>query len=803
MPNNVLVAIEGVPYSADKFYEYAVPQELSGVIAEGSIVFCPFGGGNRKVRGIVVQRCDASGVLVKEISGVYDLCGYLGIKELRLCAYMKSKYFCTFFDAAKTVMPPGVIGSFDRYYQLRGDCEDEAIRVLFAQHDGTISQKALAAALPKSKYYQMLAFVREGVVKEILKFKNVVSDQTLLTAALTPQAQTYILDCNEKHRTVLEFLKEHGPCAVKEILYMTGLSNSVLKTLKKHGVITLMPVKTLRNPLKNRIRKTAVPPVLNDSQQRAADEICLALGTGKTHLLYGVTGSGKTHVFMQVIDRVLARGESALVLLPEISLTLQIIERFYDRYGDILAILHSALSVGERYDEYLRIRSGAARVVVGTRSAVFAPMQRLGIIIIDEEQEHTYKSDMSPRYNARDVAAFLVRQNKSLLLLASATPSFESYSRALSGAIGFSKLGERFNCRPLPKTLVADMTMEHASGNLTVISALLATELQKNLERAEQAILFMNRRGYNSIVTCPQCKFVYSCPNCGIPMTYHQPNDRLVCHYCGHSLPAAGKCPSCGSATLRYSGFGTQKVEAELKKYFPQMRVLRMDADTVGAKASRDQILSSFARGEYDVLLGTQMITKGLDFSNVTLVGVLSADMSLYSSDFRAYEKTFALLTQVTGRAGRAEKEGRAVIQTYSPEHIVLEYAFKQDYEGFYKEETALRKALVYPPFCDVCQVVFLADDLRTAFDGAEAFVHKVEMLLQEAEFSAVPISIIRPRQTSVPKVGGRDRVRVLIKCRDNALTRRLLDNAYIWFLKEKSFKDMSISLDINPSMIV
>ena len=809
-PENILVAIEDIPYSADKLYEYALTEEIKDIVVPGTIVLCPFGNGNRSVRGIVVKHCLRTDAKVKHVQDICDVSGYLGEDELRLCNYMKNKYFCTFFDAAKTVMPAGALGDFDRIYSLCSNCGDEVLDTLFWQYGNRISRKKLLSLLPRNKFYKILNLVRFGGAQEILQVKNVISDRKQTVVQLDSSSTVYADKCrkkgseiDKKHLAIISYLAEHGPSTVKEVLYMTGLSDSVIKTLNKRGVLKLSTREIFRNPLKN--KHFCSDPgfiVLNKTQQQVAGEICSQLGTGRTHLLYGVTGSGKTHVFMRIIDCVLEKGESALILLPEISLTLQIIERFYQYYGDKVAVLHSALSIGERYDEYKRIRSGAARIVIGTRSAVFAPVQKLGVIIIDEEQEHTYKSDMTPKYHARDIAAFLVHQKNALLLLASATPSFESFNRAMKGDIGFSRLDERFNQQPLPKVLVADMAMEQANGNLTVISNLLASELQKNLQRGEQTILFMNRRGYNSFVSCPMCKFVYKCPNCGIPMTFHKINNHLICHYCGYTVSDQHKCPSCGSETMRYSGFGTQKVEDELKQNFPGIRILRMDADTVGTKSSRDEILTSFGLGKQDVLLGTQMITKGLDFANVTLVGVLMADMSLYSSDFRAYEKTFSLLTQVIGRAGRAEKEGRAVIQTYSPEHIVLEYAFKQDYEGFYKEETALRKSLIYPPFCDVCQVIFLADALSAAFEGAEAFVHKVEMLLQET-YNTVPVSIIRPKQTAVPKVGGRNRVRVLIKCRDNQQTRRMLHDAYTWYLKEKIFKNTTISIDINPSMIV
>lgn len=489
-------------------------------------------------------------------------------------------------------------------------------------------------------------------------------------------------------------------------------------------------------------------------------------------------------------------------MIPEISLTFQIIDRLYSHYSTSLAVLHSGLSLGERFDEWRRIRSGDAKVVVGTRSAVFAPVTPGSLFLIDEEQEHTYKSEASPRYHARQIAAYRVARGKGLLVLASATPSFESFYRAQSGQIGFETLTKRFNGKPLPKVLVADLRHETLSGNRSCIGRVLATELEKNLQRGEQSILFMNRRGYQSHVTCASCGTVVKCPHCGIAMTYHSYNNRIVCHYCGHSTEYRSDCPACGGKQMRYSGVGTQKAEEDLLRLFHDLRVCRMDADTVGGKYTRDGILSDFRDRRYDVLLGTQMITKGLDFPDVTLVGVLNADMSLFTSDFRAFEKTFSLLTQVVGRAGRAEKEGRAVVQTYSPSHYVLSYAFEQDYEGFYAEETALRRSLLYPPFCDLCQICFLAPTEGEAMAGAELFSAWVEEACG-GEYAGLPVRLILPKVTAVPMVDGKTRVRILMKCRDTARQREMIRALTERFRKEKSMRNCVVFADMDPANIL
>lgn len=809
---SVRVYIEGVPFQADKQYEYLLPAALEEVVCAGSLVRCPFGRGSRAVRAVVVDIREPSGdAKLKEIEDVFSEAPVLDEKGLRLCAFMKERYFCPFFEAAKTVMAPGTVGGFDRFIRMDAPVSDDEIRGFFEANKNVVSRKNLAERLGKEKYAKVLRLIKRGELVETLEKKSTVADSVSRGVRVLPGAADYVRRERRKNTTavqkrlsVLDYLLENGEASVKDVLYMTGVSASVLKTLEKYGVLEFFEKETPRNPLKNKERgQSPEPRALNAEQQKAFDEISKNLGSGGAHLLYGVTGSGKTHVFTALADEVLARGKSVLLLLPEISLTLQIIDRLINRYGDLLAVLHSGLSVGERYDEYKRIRAGVARFVVGTRSAVFAPVENLGLVIVDEEQEHTYKSEKSPRYDAKAVAGYRVAEEKALLLVASATPSFESFYKAKKGRIGFSVLRERYNGEPLPKVLVDDMSRELAEGGRNIIGSVLAAEIAKNAEKHEQTILFMNRRGYNSFVQCPKCKYVFTCKSCGIPMTYHAANDRLVCHYCGESRPAATVCPVCGSKTLKYSGYGTQRAEREIKALFPELRVLRMDADTVGGKNSRDEILSAFARREYNVLLGTQMITKGLDFPDVTLVGVLSADSMLYSSDFRAYEKTFSLLTQVVGRAGRADKQGRAVIQTFSPTHLVLEHAIKQDYEGFFEEETALRKLLVYPPFCDVCQCVFTADSLSRAFEAAEMFLRRVEDELKREEFAKLPLTVIRARQTAVPMVGGRDRVRILVKCRDDAKTRRLLREVYLGILTDKNARDITVGIDMNPTSIV
>lgn len=741
MIRSVGVAVEGIPRSADKLYEYLLPEGLDAPV--GCVVSVPFGRSNKAVRGVVL--CEGEGsdpASLKQILSASE--AYLSAEAVDVVRYMRERYFCTWFEAARCLLPTGVFGGTVKSLQ-----------------SASVPDEGAAAAYIEAHY------------------------------------------SNRKHCDVLSFLLEEGRMTVKELTYMAGVSESVVKTLAKKGLITLEKTEVLRNPLKDR-PVPEQPPVyeLNDEQRLASDRLLTELSSGKTHLLYGVTGSGKTHVFIRLIDEALAKGRQAVLMIPEISLTLQIVNRLYAHYSTSLAVLHSGLSVGERFDEWRRIRSGKARVVIGTRSAVFAPVSPSSLFIIDEEQEHTYKSESSPRYHAREIAAYRVSRGKGMLLLASATPSFESFYRAQSGVIGYEKLSERFNGKPLPNVLVADLRREMMAGNRYCIGRTLGEEIEKNLQNGEQTILFMNRRGYQSHVTCTSCGVAVKCPHCGIAMSYHSYNRRVVCNYCGYSLPYLTHCPSCNEKSLLYSGVGTQKAEEELSMLFPNIRVCRMDADTVGGKYTREGILNDFRDGRYDVLLGTQMITKGLDFPNVTLVGVLNADMSLYTSDFRAYEKTFSLLTQVVGRAGRAEKEGRAVVQTYSPSHHVLSYAFSQNYEGFYREETALRKELLYPPYCDLCQFCFLADTEEEAFRAAEDFSDAVRLAVREDPVS-FPVRLICPKVTAVPLVGGKTRVRLLMKCRDNKAQRAMIASLLDAFRNEKKNRSVAVTADMNPVNIL
>ncbi len=743
MFKTVFVAVEDVPSSADKLYEYLVPDGISSQAVPGAVCTVPFGRGDHRRVGFILKVLESDDVSRSELKHLISVRNgdeaelFFNDLTLSLITYIRDKTFCSWFDASKLVLPSG-----------------------YTKNSGVVCEKTV-------------------------KLNDVSA-----------------VGGNEKQKKLIELLREKGELSLCRITDEFGMSRASVCTLEKKGIVSYGKIEVYSDPTKaytEGVKEDKSPIMLSDEQSKAYSEITKLRNSGKTHLLYGVTGSGKTLVYIKLIDDVLADGKSAILLIPEISLTFQIVRRLISRYGDQLAVLHSALTERERYDTSRLIALGKKRVVVGTRSAVFAPVKDLGIIIIDEEQENTYKSEMNPRYSAIDTAAFIALKSNSLLLLASATPSFESFYRAESGRITKSTLTQRFNGQPLPEIIVADMHNEVMAGNRSIYSSVLLREIEKNIKSGEQSILFLNRRGYNSFVSCLSCGEPVKCPYCGIALSYHKNANRLMCHYCSYSTDVPKHCDKCGSELIRYKGAGTQKAEDELLRIFPELRIQRMDADTVTGKTDRDDILNSVKNHECDVLLGTQMITKGLDFSNVTLVGVLMADMSLYSSDFRAYEKTFSLITQVVGRAGRAEKHGRAVVQTFSPTHRVLKYSFNQDYEAFYNNEMALRRSLVYPPYCDLCQAVFVAPTEEQAFSGAEKFI---EMVSAEMEGANLPVRIIKPKPTSVPMVDGRYRVRTLIRCKDVFAQREIFRKIYIEFSKDKECKEIQMTLDMNPAVV-
>ena len=605
---------------------------------------------------------------------------------------------------------------------------------------------------------------------------------------------------SKKQQEVYDILSDTGAASVREICYFTGFTPAVVGALVKNGAAEYFETEVdyfrdygLTEGVRTEIK-------LTDEQKQASEKLKALAFSGKraVALLYGVTGSGKTSVYMSVMDSVLDSGKGVILLVPEIGLTPQAMNIFCARYGKNVAVFHSALSVRERREQWKRVKKGEAKIVIGTRSAVFAPVENIGLIIMDEEQEHTYKSEQTPRYDAADVAKFRCAYNNSLLILASATPRVESYAAALKGKYELCRLSSRYGSAVLPEVLTVDMRTAEKMPGCTEVSRQLYDALEECIGAGRQAILLINRRGYNTFAVCDDCGKVVTCPQCSISLTYHRANNRLICHYCGYSAPFTGVCPECGENTVRYAGYGTQRIEDELSALLPDAKILRMDADTTASKDSHERLFSMFERGEYNILLGTQMVAKGLDFPNVTLVGVVSVDQQLYNDDFRSLEKTFSLLTQVVGRSGRGDSEGKAVIQTLTPENEIIRVAARQDYDGFFRNEIKIRKAMIYPPYCDLCVLGLTGADEQGVRIAAKEVLDLIKKLIAE-KYKGEKIIVLGPVPARVLRVSGKYRYRIIIKCRNTALFRSMISEVLTETGSDKRFRNISVYADMNP----
>lgn len=787
------IAVDKAALHIDKEYSYLVPEALRGTLKVGARVLVPFGGGNRRRQGLVLalgeEPCDGP---LKPVAELLDEQPLLDAQMLRLAAFLRAKTLCTWYEAVRLVLPVGLNMVISAQYALAPgadetkpiqDEEQRRILAFLRTKRTAVGEKTLYAALGLCARSEALkALLAKGVVVKTEKARRKTADERIVMARLAPDADLH--NATPKQRAVIELLESCGSASLKEIKYYADASKTTVDALNRKGVVEYFEREVLRTPYADAAKETAAPPALSGEQQRAYLGLAALLKepVPPPALLFGVTGSGKTHVFLRLIADVLQAGRQAIMLVPEISLTPQMLARFYAVFGHRVAVLHSGLSLGERLDEYKRIRSGAVSIVVGTRSAVFAPFDNLGLIIMDEEQEHTYKSESAPRYHTRDVARFRCAQSGALLLLASATPDVESYYRAQSGEYRLFCLTERFGGAVLPEVVIVNMADELNRGNAGSISTPLAHEIEKNLLAGEQTILFLNRRGFHTLISCAECGEVLTCPNCSIALTYHKANDRLMCHYCGYLHRPRAACPHCGSEHIKQLGLGTQKVEDELSGLFPDARILRMDADTTMARYSYDDYFARFARGEYDILVGTQMVAKGLDFENVSLVGVLSADRMLYTADFRGAERAFSLLTQVVGRSGRGAKLGRAYIQTYTPEHEVIALAARQDYPGFYEGEILCRRHLLYPPYCAFCIAGFSGESEPATLRGAQEFLAILQERVKTA-YPGMPLKVLGPVPSAVSRVAGRYRYRLIIKCRGDAPARGMLREVLCTYL--------------------
>lgn len=808
------VAVENAAFGFDKLFDY----EIEGSIEPESLIGCrvmiPFGNSKKQRQGIVFDVCSCesnSSKRLKKVSSVLDREPLLSKEMLRLARFVKSQYFCTYYEAARAMLPAGFNYKIKEMFSVCDgyqnkpllDDTEKAVVSFVGSLNHPVSRQEICSAFELDFNTRILDdLCKRGVLESSESAVRRVGDLSEKMVELCADTDGEKLTAKQKE--VYELLKIAGEISLKEITYFTGYTKAVVDALVKKGFVRYFDREVIRHadePIHNESQREIR---LTDEQNAAYLGLCEKYESQKpcVSLLYGVTGSGKTSVFMKLIDRVSKDGRGIILMVPEIALTPQIINIFKARYGGDVAVFHSALSLGERLNEWKRVRCGEAKIAIGTRSAVFAPVKNLGLIIMDEEQEYTYKSESTPRYHAREVAKFRCNDNSCMLLLSSATPSIESYYKAQSGVYSLFTLSKRYGKAQLPPVLVADMNIEQEQGNKTVVSQVLLQSLQENLADGKQSILLLNRRGYNTFVACRHCKEVVSCPNCSISLTYHSANNRLMCHYCGYSISLTDKCPSCHEHGLRFSGTGTQKAEETLAALLPEAKILRIDADVTMRKNSHETLLGAFKRGEYDILVGTQMVAKGLDFPNVTLVGVLSADQILYNDDYRSFERSFSLLTQVVGRAGRGDCPGRAVIQTFTPDSHVINLAAMQDYIAFYNTEIAMRRGLLYPPFSDICMIGFVGDNELLAANAAKEFTR---LLCQSARenYPKLPLRVLGPTAAAVKKVSNKFRYKTVLKYKNSRDFRKMLSQLLVDFGKISKFSRVTVYVDVNPESIL
>ena len=736
------VIINSNARALNKVFDYKVPEDMENNIHIGSRVFVPFGKSSKLDDGFVIALKDSSEFECKEIAKI-EIEESLTEDNIILAKLMARKYFCNISDSIKLMLPPG-----------------------------TGSKKLDLRTKEKTGNFVFLA-------KDVEEILDDISNGTIKS---------------DKQKRVLEFLCQNDGVYSPDLEVLTEVTSGVFKTLEKNGFVEIVEKQIERNPFINKNITRDEKKVLNDEQKKCFDGINFFIENNEysSNLIYGITGSGKTEIYMQLIEKVLEKGKRALVLVPEISLTPQMVDRFLARFGEVVAVLHSKLSIGERFDEWNRIKENKAKIVIGARSAIFAPMEDVGIIIIDEEHDSSYKSDMIPRYNAKDLAMYIAKQKEIPLVLGSATPEITTFYEAKNRNINLYTLTKRANNMNLPEVEIVDLRQELAYGNKSMFSYKLQEAIKKNIDNKKQTILFLNRRGYSTFIMCRSCGYIVKCKNCNIPLTYHSFGNTLKCHYCGYETSSVKVCPECQSEKIKYFGTGTQKVEEELKKMFPDITTIRMDIDTVSKKNSHEEILSEFKEKNIDCLIGTQMVVKGHHFPNVTLVGVIAADSSINSDDYKSVERGFQTLVQVAGRSGR-EETGKVIIQTYNPDHYAIIDAQKQDYDIFYSQEIELRKMLNYPPFCDIIVIRFSGENVKEIQNVSKKVYDNINNLNEDGLF------IYKPVPAPIDKIKNKYRWRIILKCK---LTSRVLD-IIKYGIENSGVKDTSIVVDINPNSMM
>ncbi|MFT8320884.1 MAG: primosomal protein N' [Bacillus sp. (in: firmicutes)] len=789
----------------DRPFDYLIPAHLENVIQPGMRVIVPFG--PRKVQGFVEEiHPESSFPSLKKISEPMDLVPVLNNELLHLADWLSEQTLCYKISAFQAMLPPALKAKYQRKIKLLAELDlnelTESLHPLFAGKREVLWEEAIKTtsltSIQKEVKKGNLEVVYE--VQSRANKKKVKHIYSLLTCAQLKEASEALNKQAAKQQQVIHyFMQNKESIEQKRLISQLKISTAVIKGLVDKGILAEKSVEMYRDPYKEREFARTFPLPLTKEQQLAIEPIHQSIenDTHEVFLLYGVTGSGKTEVYLQSIDKVLKKDQEAIVLVPEIALTPQMVHRFKGRFGDKVAVLHSGLSVGEKYDEWRKIQRKEVKVVVGARSAIFAPFENLGIIIIDEEHEMTYKQEENPKYHAKDVAIKRGLTHQCPVILGSATPSLESFARAQKEVFTLLTLEKRMNNNPLPEVEIVDMREELREGNRSMFSRVLLEKLKDRIEKKEQTVLFLNKRGHSSFVMCRDCGYVVKCPHCDISLTYHQYNHQMKCHYCGYEETVPNNCPECSSEHIRYFGTGTQKVEEELAKIMPEASVIRMDVDTTSRKGSHEKLLKQFQEGNADILLGTQMIAKGLDFPRITLVGVLSADTMLHLPDFRSSEKTFQLLTQVSGRAGRHELEGEVIFQTYTPEHYSIELASHQNYDVFYQSEMMIRKNHAYPPYYYITLITVSHEQLMKVVSVTEQISQVVRQKLSPKTV------VLGPVASPISRIKNRYRYQCLIKYKQEPNLKKVLKTVLDHYQGEISTNGLQISIDVNPYILM
>jgi len=821
----VQVIVNNNSYQTDKLFDYEIPTHLYNKITRGMRVIVPFGRGNQRLEAYVfnVTTSSSEDIKFKKVLAVIDEHPILSEHQLRLAFWMRNQYLCKYIEAIHCLIPKGTVNKERKLIILSNNDWENLI---------TTGQRKLRNILTVlndlgGKVYldllmQHVDYKEINDAIKILLEKNIIDIKYEFNSKINVKTEQYVyisiednnwneiinsLKNAKKQKISLEILKQHGKCSVKELLHLADTGRTTLNSLKDKGYINFVDIEFNRDPFANKNFANFPKLVPNEEQQIAIDKIGYSIenNLNDSYLIHGITGSGKTEIYLQLIEKVIEKGKQGIVLVPEISLTPQTVARFMGRFGSRIAVLHSNLSDGERYDEWRRIWANEVDIVIGARSAIFAPIKNLGIIIIDEEHENSYKSDHTPRYNASDVARYRSELENAVLVLGSATPSVESYYKALNGELNLITLIKRATNAKLPPVEVVNMADELELGNTGVFSSSLIAAMEQNFNNKKQTILFLNRRGHSSVISCKSCGHTIKCEHCDITMTFHKTDGRLKCHYCGHMKPVPTLCPSCNGDSIQYFGTGTQKIEDLVSSYLPNARVKRMDMDTTSRKGAHEKILESFRNQEIDILIGTQMISKGLDFPNVTLVGIISADSTLNLPDFRAAERTFQLVTQVAGRAGRGLEEGMVVLQTYEPNHYSIVSSMNHDYENFACDELIIRKEFFYPPFTNLILLNFSGKNEREVNYVSNSVANHIKYILDSQGYKTLDYIILGPNPSMISKVKESYRYQILLK--DVDIPFGLLKKAVKYLLIDNRNKyipqKIVCSIDINPFTII